>query len=493
MKKIKAIWIVTLAIFFVSCGQTESKIEDDVPQNASAGWKENYAYTLGVQAYLNLFPWVYLPEIKYEWVGREKPDEWQGFDMPLNHFYHKKTLVDAKTYRDGGSPNNDTQYSIAILDLRNGPVVISHPNLDERYFTFEIASFTSDNFAYIGTRTTGNEAGEFLIAGPNWDGEVPEGLQLPAQSNGTKAMNLPAVSPTPFVIVIGRTAVKGLEELETVNGIMEKYHIQPLANWLSGEEFVASDRAVWKPFNREEDELADWKTINKALAENPPLNQNVNIFKLYENIGIGAGIDVEDMDTSIKKGLARAAVDGRDLVFKAGQGGGFGKMINGWSFPPSTMGSAGYFNDLFTRSVIQCAGGIISNDPQEGMYPNAFFDKKGATLDGKYKYTLTFEKDKLPEVSQFWSLTLYDETYNLVDNPIDKYNISSLRDKFKFSEDGKLIFYIQNESPGEDKQDNWLPAPASGMFYLVLRAYGPGAEFLDQTWEIPGLERVVDN
>lgn len=489
MKTLKFI-LSFILISLISC-QKPSAVSDNIsqPNTVEIDWQEQHAYTLGVQAYVNLYPWIYLNEIRYEWVGREKPDNWMGVDMALNQFYKKTELVDAKTYRDGGSPNNDTQYALAILDLRNGPVVITHPDLGERYFTFEIASMTSDNFAYIGTRTTGNRAGAFLITGPDWDGKIPDGLKLPEQSNGTKEMNLPAISPTPFAIVFGRTAVKDLDELEKVNNIIKEYDIQPLANWLSGEEFNATDKNVLKPFNRELDELADWKTINKALEENQELEHLNSIISLYESIGIGASIDVESLDPNIKKGLIRAAKDGRELVFKASQGGGFGKRINGWSFPPKTMGSAGYFDDLVTRSVLQCAAGIISNDPEEAMYPNTFMDSKGEFLDGANSYTITFDAGNLPDVGEFWSMTLYDETFNFVDNPIDKYNLSSLRDEFKFTDEGKLILYIQNESPGKDKEDNWIPAPESGKFFLVLRTYAPGGKILDQTWDIPGVEQ----
>lgn len=485
MKSTKLHLIVGLIFLVLTSCNPKGGIEVSSDENSGnfseqhINWKEEHAYTLGVQAYLYLYPWLYLPEIRYEWIGE---------DMALNQFHSNKTLVDA-SYRNGGSPNNDTQYSIAFLDLRNGPVVVSHPDLGERYFTFEIASMTSDNFAYIGTRTTGNKAGDFLIAGPGWDGKIPNGLKLPTQSKGTKAMGLPAISPTPFALLIGRTAVKDLGELEKVNALIDTYSIQPLANWLKDEPFIAKDKNVWKPFDRNSDPLADWKTINKALEENPPLEQNRSIILLFKTIGIGPGIDVTKQDSLILKGLARAANDGRVFVNKAIQGGAFGTTINGWSFPKNTIGSAGYLDDLFTRAM-QCLGGIIANDPEEAMYPNTFFDSEGNFLDGSNNYTITFQEDNLPQVSQFWSLTLYDETFNYTDNPLNKYNISSLRDKFSVSDDGTITFYIQHESPGEDKESNWLPAPASGKIFLILRAYGPGENLLNQTWKIPGIVKA---
>lgn len=162
----------------------------DKPHGSSEGpktdvtddWREDWAYTLGKQAYIFAYPWLYFAELKNLWIGTPKD---QGIDMPWNQFYHFRSIVDAK-YRAGGSPNNDTLYSLIWLDLSKEPVVLSHPDMGDRYFTFEITSGTSDNFAYVGTRTTGGKAGNYLLAGPDWKGELPKGVQMPATANGKR-------------------------------------------------------------------------------------------------------------------------------------------------------------------------------------------------------------------------------------------------------------------------------------------------------------------
>ena len=149
------------------CGQENQTLPDD--------WREQYAYTLGVQAYVFSFPWSYLPELRYTWVTQEPSNASTPY-APLNHFWHVWKLADAD-YRDGGSPNYDTLYSLAWLDVGKEPVILSHPDVKDRYFTFQIASMTSDNIDYVGSRTTGSEAGHFAITGPDWRGELPPGVK----------------------------------------------------------------------------------------------------------------------------------------------------------------------------------------------------------------------------------------------------------------------------------------------------------------------------
>ena len=195
------------------------------------------------------------------------------------------------------------------------------------------------------------------------------------------------------------------------------------------------------------------------------------------------------MDAATQKGLARAAKDGFNLLQRIGKQGAGGRDVNGFFYPPKTMGSAGYFGDLTTRAAVQCMLGIISNDSDEAVYINTHNDPDGNKLNGTNKYTITFKSGKLPDVKEFWSMTMYDLTNNLVKNPINRYAIGSLSGGFKKAKDGSLTLYIQNESPGKDKEANWLPAP-KGDFWVVMRAYGPGKGLIEQTWEMPGLVKV---
>ena len=449
-------------------------------------WHETYAYTLGMQAYVFAYPWLYFAELQNLWVGTPKES---GIDMPWNQFYHFRNIVDAK-YRAGGSPNNDTLYSPLFLDLSEEPVVLSHPDMGDRYFTFELTSMTSDNFGYVGQRLTGGKAGNYLIAGPGWKGKLPEGVQMPAQSNGTKLMGLPATSPTPHVFILTRTQVANAQDAKVANKLQDQYMLTPLSQWGKKDVKIATSRKAIKPFDRKTDPLADWKTINAMLEKNPPLEQNRVMLTLFKDIGVGPGIDVERLDDATKRGLARAAKEGLQLIKDMGASTGYGKVINGWSFSPNTMGSAGYSGDFVTRGAIQSGVGIVANDPEEAVYPLTHVDNDGDALDGANRYTMTFAPGKLPKVKFFWSLTMYDDTNNLVDNPLNRYAITSNSKTYRPAEDGSVTLYIQNESPGKDKESNWLPAPKSGSFHFAFRTYGPAKEIVDQTWQIPPVVRV---
>lgn len=437
-------------------------------------WREEYAYTLGIQAYIFAFPWVYLPYLRYQWVT-QKPDNDMTVYAPLNRFWHARRLGTSEN-RDGGSPNNDTLYSVAWLDVGAEPVILSHPETGARYFTFEIASMTSDNFAYVGKRTTGSKAGHFAICGPNWQGELPDGVQA-----------LPA-SPTAAVLILGRTAVMGPDDLTAVNQLQDQYQLTPLSLWGVPGASLPERRDVPPPFDPQKDPLANWKTINQAMAENPPLKQNAFMLDLLATIGVGPGLDVSKMDAATQKGLARAAKDGRALLQKI-MVTGRGKKVNGWVYPPSSIGRAGYRKDFVTRGSIQCLGGIVANDPEEAVYINTMVDADGQPLKGTNRYSLKFEAGQLPDVTEFWSLTMYDTTFNLVQNPIDRWAIGSLSKNYQLAADGSLTINIQHQSPGDEKEANWLPAP-DGEFFLVFRTYGPSKELIDQTWEMPGLKQV---
>ena len=327
-------------------------------QTPPVDWREQYAYTLGVQAYVFSFPWSYLPELRYAWVTQEPSNASTPY-APLNHFWHMRQLADAD-YRDGGSPNYDTLYSLAWLDVGQEPVILSHPDVKDRYFSFQIACMSSDNVDYVGSRTTGSEAGHFAITGPDWKGELPPGVKRLKPS------------PTAAVLVFGRTAVAGPEDVPAANRLQNQYKLTPLSLWGKAKAQVPDRRDVFKPFDREQDPRNEWRTINRAMTENPPLERNAFMVELMKTIGVGPGQDVDAMDEATQRGLARAAKDGRTLLFNITTS-GYGKQVNGWTYPPSSIGRAGYQGDFRTRGAVQCMGGIISNDPEENIYLNTLF------------------------------------------------------------------------------------------------------------------------
>lgn len=442
------------------------------PASKLAKMKEDYAYSLGVQAYIFGYPWAQLSKIQFSWVGMKPDNAGMKPNMSINKWWHARHMVTDK-YRDGGSPNNDTYYSISWLDVEKEPIILSHGTIEDRFFTFELASFNSDNFAYVGARTTGTKAGNFAIVGPNWKGELPAGItKIPA-------------SPTNMVLVMGRTAVKGPKDSTNAFKVQDSYQLTPLSQWGKDPVVVPENHTVDIPFNTKTDPLADWKTINRAMIKNPPLAQHALLMEMFKKIGIGPGLHVEEQDEATKRGLARAAKDGLALLQSMMETGLGYPRVNGWNIPPATMGRAMTNND-FNTIAIQCMGGIVSHDPEEAIYMNTHTDASGQKLSGAGKYQIRFEANQLPDVKYFWSLTMYDSTTNLVSNPINRWNIGSLAGGYKTAPDGSLTLYIQKDSPGKDKEPNWLPAPATN-FFVVFRMYGPGPSVLNKTWKMPPL------
>lgn len=440
-------------------------------------WREIYAYSLGVQAFVFGFPWLYLPTLRWSWTNVPKPAGSIAPYAPLNHFFNVRKLADA-TYRDGGCPNNDTLYSIAWVDVRNEPLILSHPDMGERYFTFEMASLDSDNFAYVGTRTTGSKAGHFAIVGPDWSGDLPQGVQRLEPSRTVSAL------------ILGRTLVDGPNDVPNVTRLQDQYRLTPLSLWGKPGAVAPDRRDVFKPFDAKADPLADWKTINLAMTQDPPNERHVATVKTFAQIGVGPHCDVEAMDPDTKRGLARAAAEGRRLLNDVIRSGDLGYRVNGWSIPPIAMGRAGLHDDFLLRASLQCLGGIIANDPAEALYLNTTVDGKNEPLDGSKRYVLHFLKGQLPDVKAFWSVTMYDQTYNLVANPIHRYSIGNRTGGLKSDPDGGLTIYLQASAPDGDKQSNWLPSPASGGYLLVLRTYLPSPNIIERRWQPPGIEVV---
>jgi len=483
MKKILTMSVVMLLFGLLLTG-CYSKQTNDVCTQEETGpteelsktdWREEYAYTLGTQAYIFGYPWVYLSQIRYAWVNHYR-NPYTPY-AALNHFWHLKYFADA-AYRDGGSPNTDTLYSTAWVDLREGPVILSHPDLGDRFFTFEIAAMSSDNVVAVGQNTTGSDAGHFAIVGHEWKGDLPEGVQ-----------GLPA-STTPFVLIFGRTMVSGKDDVPAALNFMEQYKLTPLSLWGKENATVPENRDVFKPFDAKTDPLADWKTMNQNMTENPPEPRHATLLKQFADIGIGPDQDVDSLDEPTKRGLARAAIEGRRILTESINNPKF-KTINGWKYPPPYMGRAGEVDDFLTRGGKQCMWGIISQDPPEATYLSTAVDSEGNKLTGTNSYTIHFPPGGLPEVKALWSLTLYDNTHNFVDNSLDRYALGDRSTQMKKDVDGVTI-YIQAESPGIDKESNWLPAPKDEPFSLTLRTYIPGKEIVEQTWAPPQVMRVKE-
>ncbi len=285
-------------------------------------WHSEYAYSTGLQAFIYGFPYIYNAQVRHKWVTQPRNPKFVPY-AALNEFWHAAQLMDA-SYRDGGCPNNDTLYSIAWLDLSEEPIILSHPDMGDRYFTFELMGADSDNFDYIGQRATGSKAGAFAIVGPGFEGELPADVD---QSR--------AHAPTPTVLVMGRTLVNGDADVATVQELQKQYTLTPLSQW--GEDAVAraERRDVLVPIEPEDDPLGPLKTLNAMLEENPPPAHHELLLKQFAHVGIGPGLDLDDQPEAVKQGLVRAEVLGMALLKQQFLSGDWATMVHGWRYPPA--------------------------------------------------------------------------------------------------------------------------------------------------------------
>lgn len=436
-------------------------------------WREEHAYTLGVQAYMFGYPWIYNATLRYQWTNQYINDDTAY--GPVNHFWHAPRLVNAK-WRDGGTPNNDTPYSLAWVDLSKEPIILSVPDTGSRYYTIQMAGMDSDNFAYVGVRATGNKAGNYAIVGPQWKGTLPKGVKA-----------LPP-SHTPWAQLWGRTLIGSEQDMAAAQAVMHQYKLTPLSLWGKKDAQLPESRDVWAPADPATDALAHWKTMNRAMTENPPVARHALLLKLFAGIGVGPGMDVDKVDEPTKRGLMRAANEGwRMLNATAATAYHMKSQPSGWRYSPPTFGRTTPSDDYIVRGGLQSLIGLVANDPVESIYLNTRTDTLGKALHGDKRYVLRFGPDQLPDVKSFWSITLYGYDRNFIDNAIDRYSLGDRSPTIKKDPDGGMTFYVQADSPGSEKEGNWLPSAKGKAFYLLLRTYIPGKSLLDETYAPPGL------
>ncbi|MGZ4747532.1 MAG: DUF1254 domain-containing protein [Oryzihumus sp.] len=436
-------------------------------------WRAEYAYTAGLQAFIYGFPYIYTAQLRHDWVTQPRNPDVVPY-AAVNHFWHAARLLD-EAYRDGGCPNTDTLYSLAWVDLRDGPVILSHPDMGKRYFTFEIMAFTSDNVDYVGQHTTGAGGGDYALIGPGWRGDLPAGVK-PTQP-----------SPTPWVLVLGRTLVDGPSDVPAAKDLQAKYRLTPLSRW--GKPGARSQRRnVYAPPPKT-DLLSPWKSLNAMLAENPPPPHHAVVLGQLARIGIGPGLDVEQQPTTVKQGLTRAALVGMEMLKQQFLSGDWATTVNGWRYPPPREGRFG--DDFLSRAADQSMAGITANDPAEAVYLVNFDDANGTKLAPEGTYELHFDADQAPPVDAFWSLSAYtSEDMNLIPNPAHRYSVGDRTPGLKREDDGGLTIYLEPQSP-DGHETNWLPTSAHHAWFVILRLYRPRSEVVDATWKCPGIARVT--
>lgn len=397
--------------------------------------------------------------VMFEFIIDRNSPQWKA---PFNTVHSEARVF---TPKDTAivTPNSDTPYSLCWMDLRAEPIVLSMPPVDpKRYVSLQLIDGNTYNFGYAGTRTTGNGAGNYLVAGPDWHGDAPGGVAKVFRST------------TQFALALFRTQLFAPDDLPNVVAVQAGYKALPLSAFLGEKPPPAAPEIAWPVVNAEMAKKRFFTYLDFALQFAPPRPNEAEIRAQLARIGVGAGpgataggktiYDQLEVDLGLLQGERKleAAVAAS------------GTAINGWRVTEIDGSEAGYNGDWLARAAVAKAG-IYANDTLEAAYPFTRTDSAGKTLDGsKADYTITFPPGQLPPANAFWSMTMYDgKTQLLVENPINRYLINApMLPNMKRNADGGLTLYIQHKSPGAEKESNWLPAPA-GPIYLVMRLYWP--------------------
>jgi hypothetical protein len=437
---------------------------------------EQEAREIAVEAYTYLYPLV-LMDVTRRQATNEEPGKTLGRG-PMMTFTHVQTFPPAE-FRDVVRPNFDTLYSIAWLDLTTEPVVLSVPDAAGRYYLLPMLDMWTDVFASPGKRTTGTQAGRFAVVPQGWTGELPEGIER-------------IDAPTPHVWIIGRTQTNGPADYDAVHQFQDGLEVTPLSQWGKPAQPIAfeADPTVDMdtPPMRQVNEMAggDYFTYAAELMKvHPPHVTDQAVVARLRRIGIepGQSFDIDRVEPVIRKVLEDVPAAG--LAAMNAKLPTLARVVNGWQMNTDTMGV--YGNYYLKRAVVALAG-LGANQVEDAVYPLGYVDGDGQPMDGTNDYVLHFDPDELPPANAFWSLTLYDNEGFQVANSLNRFAIGD-RDPLTYNADGSLDLYIQQASPGPDKESNWLPAPA-GPYNLTARLYWPKPAVLDGSWSPPAVRRA---
>jgi len=432
------------------------------------------ARAVAKEAYIYGFPLVDNYRIQYSYFQDKQNPE---FKAPWNEI---KNIPRVFTPADTAiqSPNSDTPYSFVGMDLRAEPLVLTVPPIEkERYFSVQLIDAYTFNFDYIGSRATGNEGGSYMVTGPNWKGETPKGVKKVFRSE------------TEFAFAVYRTQLFKPEDLDNVKKVQAGYKVQTLSAFLGTTAPPAAPAVDFiKPLSPEEEKTSPefFNILNFVLQYCPTVPSETELMARFAKIGVGAGKTVDlsnpEMKAAIEQGMgeAWAAFGGLEKEFAAG------KITSG-----DVFGSRAFLKNNYLYRMGAAVLGIYGNSKQEAMYPFYLVDAAKQKLTGSNRYTVRFAPGQLPPVNAFWSLTMYGMPQSLlVANPINRYLINSpMLPQLKRDADGGLTLLIQNESPGKDKEANWLPAP-KGSFVMAMRLYWPKEEAVEGKWTAPPAKKA---
>ncbi|MDB5343240.1 MAG: hypothetical protein JWP89_1617 [Schlesneria sp.] len=436
------------------------------------------ARAIAKEAYIYGFPLVDNYRIQYSYfVNRDGAE----FKAPWNQL-HNEARVYTPADKAIQTPNSDTPYSQLGADLRAEPLVLTVPAVDPaRYYSLQFIDLYTFNFAYVGSRATGSEAGHFLLAGPNWKGDTPPGIKSVIRSE------------TEFALVLYRTQLLKPDDIDNVKKVQAGYKVQTLSGFL-GKPAPAAPPAVefLKPLTPEQQRNSPefFRILNFVLQFCPIHPSETELRAKFTKLGIGTKAEFDP--TKLSPEMAKALEEGLSDAWQEFAEYKQTELDTGKKTSADGFGSRQFLKNDYMSRMASAVLGIYGNSKEEAIYPVYFVDSEGAKLDAtKQNYTLRFPPDQLPPVNAFWSLTMYELPSSLLSaNPINRYLINSpmLPDLVR-DPDGGLTLYIQHEAPSKGQQSNWLPAP-KGPFYAVMRLYWPKPPALDGKWKAPALQRA---
>lgn len=436
------------------------------------------ATELGIEAYIYGYPLVTMEYTRRVVTNVSEP---KGTKGPMGQLIRLRDYPTAE-FKDVTAPNADTLYTTAFIDLKKEPYVLSLPDAHGRYYLFPMLDGWTDVFQVPGKRTTGTGPQTYAITGPGWKGNLPRGVKQ-------------YKSPTDVVWLLGRIYCTGTpEDYGAVHKMQNEISLVPLSAY--GKPYTPPTGEVdpsidMKTPVRDQvnalDTAAYFNLLATLMTDNPPAAADAPMVAKMAKLGIAPGkpFAFDKLDPAVQEALKDVPKLGFEKVmshFKAA-----GKDINGWVFTTKT----GLYGTDYVQRALITAIGLGANRPQDAIYPTSEVDATGQPYNGANKYVMHFPQGQMPPVNGFWSLTMYNAEYFFYGNPLNRYTLSA-RNDLKRNADGSVDLYLQHESPGPDKESNWLPAPAD-KFILMLRLYWPSEKspsIINGTWKIPAVKKV---
>lgn len=473
MKK-NLLLLLVFAIGLAACstGQASSEFAGE--------WEYEYTKTLATEATIYSYPLLkYIPVMD----GYNQENIENGGPGIINTFKHNEELSPA-TFKGGTSMNRDTLYSFGFIDLSDGPMIVTTgDSVDGRYFSIEFTDFYSDSMGYAGTRVNDNKASSTLIVPPGWDGDIPTDVDQVYYSN------------TLWILACGRTFTNNTpDDLEVAHQIQDSFAVYDLDGWDTKTEATPRNGSELPAmFDDTVESKVDFMNAWSRLVGYPESDEQM--MKMYSLIGMGPLSEgkISELDeqkyAGVIDGFEQAEIILDDIAKDVGSIGDFDSEVNGWKYNPTNWGRMAADGDYVGRAGTQAYSGGTENYIEEAVKARVFNDIDGETLDGSKTYEIVFEADNFPQVGAFWSITLYDEEYNIYDNPDDIYIVTSSNPDLVYGEDGSVKITLAPENPN-DETTNWIPTPKGMDFNLFFRAYLPDQSLQDQTYEIPGVKKV---